>query len=100
MIGDPIKMKSIFKRCSAVNYGANNIVRWKLGGDHWTLLTGSIQGICGSTSTSLCLPTYLTLELMKKQLADRENQRIQLLLNGQSNGTMILIQALFLKIKQ
>lgn len=72
------------------NFGANNIVRWKLGDDHWTLLAGSSQGNPGNTSTLLNGLIYITLDPMGNMyVADRLNHRIQLFMTGQSEGITI-----------
>ena len=71
-------------------FNRHNIVRWPLGANNWTLVAGNINGVSGSTSTSLNLPTGLTLDPMDNlYVADLGNQRIQLFLNGEINGTTI-----------
>jgi len=35
------------------NMQSHNIVRWKLGENHWTIVAGSINGSYGSTSNLL-----------------------------------------------
>lgn len=72
------------------NYGANNIVRWKLGENAWTLLAGNRNGSAGSTSTELKGPTTVTLDPMGNlYVADRDNNRIQFFMVGQFSGTTI-----------
>ncbi|CAF1406087.1 unnamed protein product [Adineta ricciae] len=71
-------------------FNRHNIVRWPLGANNWTLVAGDINGLSGSTSTSLQLPTGLTLDPMGNlYVADLGNHRIQLFLNGEMNGTTI-----------
>ena len=72
------------------NTGANNIVRWALGANSWTLVAGSISGSMGTTSTLLSYPVGVTLDPMGNvYVADRDNHRIQFFLAGQSIGTTI-----------
>jgi hypothetical protein len=73
-----------------VNYGANNIVRWAIGDNYWTLLAGSINGTAGNTMTLMPGDTDATFDPMGNMyVADRNNQRIQLFMNRQSNGIII-----------
>ncbi len=72
------------------NAGANNVVRWVIGASSWTLDAGSINGSSGSGSTTFYNPWDVTLDSVGNMyVADRYNQRIQLFLAGQSNGTTI-----------
>lgn len=72
------------------NYGANNIVRWKIGASNWTLVVGSPQGIIGNNSASLNGPWDVVLDPMGNlYVADRYNSRIQFYIAGQINGTTI-----------
>ena len=72
------------------NAGANNIVRWILGGPSWTLVAGSASGTSGTTSTLLNNPRDVTFDSMGNMyVADTYNSRIQFFLAGQSNGTTI-----------
>ncbi|CAF1287686.1 unnamed protein product [Rotaria sordida] len=72
------------------NYGAHNIIRWSLGASNWTHIVGSISGLLGNTSTLLNQPVGVTLDPMGNiYVADSGNHRIQLILNGQSEGTTI-----------
>ena len=72
------------------NAGANNIVRWVIGGSTWTLVAGSASGSNGNTSMLLDYPMGITLDSMNNiYVADRNNHRIQLFSAGQSNGTTI-----------
>jgi hypothetical protein len=72
-----------------VNYDAHTVVRWILGASSWTLLAG-ISGTNGSTSTLLNKPLSAVLDPYGNMyISDTINQRIQLFLAGQSNGTTI-----------
>lgn len=72
------------------DYGAFIIVRWPLGAPNWTLVAGTLTGLCGSTSTMLCYPTAITFDPMGNlYVADTNNQRIQLFLAGSRNGITI-----------
>ena len=72
------------------NHIANNIVRWPLGALRWTLLAGNLNGTSGANSTFLRYPTRLTLDPMGNlYVADRDNHRIQLFMNGQFEGITI-----------
>ncbi|CAF1008402.1 unnamed protein product [Rotaria sordida] len=73
-----------------VNTGAHNIVRWVLGESSWTLVAGNINGTAGISSMHLKSPTDVTLDPMGNMyVADRNNQRIQFYLVGETNGTTI-----------
>jgi hypothetical protein len=73
-----------------VNHYANNVVRWPLGGTSWTLLAGDINGNNGTNSTMLTRPTHVTFDPMGNMyVADRNNQRIQLFMNGETEGITI-----------
>ncbi|CAF1506180.1 unnamed protein product [Adineta ricciae] len=83
-------LDSITNSFIIANFLRHNIVRWTLGATNWTLVAGDINGLPGSTSTSLNLPTGLTLDPMGNlYVADLINHRIQLFMNGQMNGTTI-----------
>ena len=72
------------------NHFAHNIVRWPLGATHWTLLAGDINGNPGKNATSLNFATGVTLDPMGNlYVADRNNHRIQLFMNGQFEGITI-----------
>lgn len=72
------------------NYGANNIVRWKIGAHHWTLAAGNMQGISGTTARDLNEPTDVTIDPMGNiYVADMGNNRIQFYPNDQSDGITI-----------
>ncbi|CAF0779254.1 unnamed protein product [Adineta steineri] len=72
------------------NNGANNIVRWKIGDSKWTIIAGSSTGLTGTDSISFNHPITVTYDPMGNMyVADTLNQRIQLYLVGQSNGTTI-----------
>lgn len=73
------------------NSDAHNIVRWVLGASSWTLVAGSNSGSSGGTSLLLNAPRDLVLDsLGNMYVADESNQRIQLFLPGQLNGTTIV----------
>ena len=72
------------------NYGANNIIRWKLGDTQWTLIAGSINGVTGSTSTTLRFPTDFMFDILGNMyVVDSLNHRIQFFSPNQFNGTTI-----------
>ena len=59
------------------NTAANNVVKWTIGDDQWTLVAGCADGVAGNTSTSLNYPTDVTLDATDNvYLADRLNHRI------------------------
>jgi hypothetical protein len=85
-----IHLDSFSNSLIIANYGANNIVRYVLGANQWTLVAGDINGTSGNTSTSLSGPLEMTLDPMGNMyVADFANNRIQLFYNGQSTGTTI-----------
>jgi sugar lactone lactonase YvrE len=72
------------------NSDAHNIVRWVVNASTWTLIAGSDNGQIGATSTMLYYPTDVTFDYMGNMyVADNFNNRIQLFLSGQVNGTTI-----------
>ena len=72
------------------NTNAQNIVRWILGASSWTVVAGSSSGLSGNTSLLFQDPPDVTLDSMGNiYVADEHNQRIQLLLSDQLNGTTI-----------
>lgn len=72
------------------NWGANNIVRWVLGDDHWTLLVGTNDGQWGNTGSLLNGPYDITFDPMGNlYVADTGNHRVLLFLAGYRNGTVI-----------
>ena len=71
------------------NYGASGILRYVLGATNWTLMAG-VNGMTGSTSTSLFLPMDVVLDPMGNlYVTDRNNHRIQFFPVGQMNGMTI-----------
>ena len=73
------------------NRGANNIVRWILGTNTWTLLVGDSSGLNGASSTLLNGPCSVTLDSIGNMyVADTFNHRIQFFLLGETNGTTII----------
>jgi len=72
------------------NFACNNIVRWVLGDDHWSLISGSMNGESGGTSGLLYYPSDVTLDSFGNlYVADTYNHRIQFFIAGQTNGTTI-----------
>jgi sugar lactone lactonase YvrE len=73
------------------NINGNNVVRWILGDNHWTLVAGGYNGTFGNTSTLFQDPRDLTLDPMGNlYVVDRDNHRVQFFSTGQSNGTTIV----------
>ena len=71
------------------NHLGNSVVRWYLGQTNWTLLAG-IPGTAGASSTNLNGPVGVTMDPMGNvYVADSNNHRIQLFINGQSEGTTV-----------
>lgn len=72
------------------NSFSHTIVRWVLGASNWTLIAGNPAGSAGSSSTSLNIPSGLTLDPMGNiYVADAGNHRIQFFYAGQPNGTTV-----------
>lgn len=72
------------------NFAANNVVRYVLGENGWTLLAGNASGSFGATATDLHGPMEAILDPMGNMyVADRDNNRIQFYPVGQSYGTTI-----------
>jgi hypothetical protein len=72
------------------NFVTNNIVRWVLGDNSWTLVAGSVNGLSGNSSTLLFGPLGVTLDPMGNvYVADAFNYRIQFFLAGQTTGTTL-----------
>lgn len=73
------------------NIDNNNILRWKVGDDHWSLVVGSIPGTAGNTSRSINGARSFTMDPMGNlYVADRRNHRIQFFPVDQSVGTTII----------
>ena len=69
---------------------AHNVVRWTLNNSFWTLFAGRKDGTPGSLADELAYPTSVTMDLLGNvYIADEGNQRIQLFMVGQSEGTTI-----------
>ncbi|CAF4123188.1 unnamed protein product, partial [Rotaria sordida] len=69
-----------------VNYNSNNVVRWVLGANSWTIIAGSSSGINGTSSTLLYRPIGITVDSMGNvYVADAYNHRIQFFLAGSLN---------------
>jgi tripartite motif-containing protein 71 len=72
------------------NSNEHNIVRWVVNASIWTLIAGNANGQIGFTPTMLYYPTDVTLDYMGNvYVTDNNNNRIQLFLSGQFNGTTI-----------
>ena len=81
---------SFLKSFIIANYGANNIVQWKLGASNWTLITGGLNGFIGNSSTLFNQPVGVTADPMGNvYVADAYNHRIQFILQGRSECTTI-----------
>ncbi|CAF3802370.1 unnamed protein product [Rotaria sp. Silwood1] len=73
-----------------LNYGANNIVRWKLGESNGTHVAGNIHGGSGVTSMHLNGPVDMVLDHWGNiYVADTNNHRIQFFKAGETNGTTL-----------
>lgn len=85
-----IYFNSSSNSCIIATYLGHSIVQWKVGDTNWTLIAGSANGTTGSSSTLLNQPNGLTVDSSGNiYVADTLNNRIQLFLAGQSNGTTI-----------
>jgi len=78
------------------NYGAHNILRWKIGDLNWTLIAGELNRSVnvnqsrGNTPTRFNSPWEAILDPAGNlYVADRYNHRIQFFRPGQLNGTTI-----------
>ena len=72
------------------NHGVNNVVRWIRSEHEWILMAGNINGVGGSTSTTLRAMTDMILDPMGNMyVADRNNHRIQLFMPGEYVGKTI-----------
>jgi len=72
------------------NYGVNNVVRWIRSERQWILMAGNINGIASNSSTTLRGVTDMIFDPMGNMyVADRNNQRIQLFMPGESIGKTI-----------
>jgi len=73
-----------------VNFGINNVVCWALTSSSWTLVSGSISGASGNTSTLFTRSIGMTMDPMGNvYITDMINHRIQLFLTGQTDGITI-----------
>lgn len=91
-LADPVGIyfDSLSNSLIIANHLAYNIVRWPLGATNWSLLAGDINGNAGNDTTTLNHPTVVTLDPMGNlYVADRDNQRIQLFMSGQTEGITI-----------
>ena len=85
-----VYFESLSNSLIIANHTAHNIVRWPLGATNWTLVAGDINGTPGIDSKTLSYPTVITLDPMGNlYVADRNNHRIQLFMNGQLEGITI-----------
>ena len=72
------------------NSNAHNLVRWVSGASSWVTVAGSSTGVSGNTPLLFNAPRIIAFDLMGNMyVADENNQRIQLFLPGQLNGTTI-----------
>jgi len=72
------------------NYNSQTVVRWVLGASSWTLITGGLNGLTGSTPILLSTPVGITLDPMGNlYVADSRNHRIKFFMVGQSSGKTI-----------
>lgn len=71
------------------NYGGHALVRWISGSEQWTPVAGSMN-ISGNTASLLNGPVGVTMDVMGNvYCADTANHRIQLFLDGQTEGVTI-----------
>ena len=88
---DPIGLiyDTYSKSLVIANHRGHAIVRLKPGNDRWTPIAGSMN-ISGNTSSLLKSPVGITMDVMGNiYCADSLNHRIQLFLDGQSEGITI-----------
>jgi len=72
------------------NAFGNNIVRYVLGSNFWTLIAGDLSGASGTTSAQFTSPIEAIFDPMGNlYVADRNNNRIQFFYAGQLNATTI-----------
>ncbi|CAF4298141.1 unnamed protein product [Rotaria magnacalcarata] len=72
-----------------VSSNAQTIVQWPLNASNWTLVAGC-AGTSGNNATLLNYPMDVALDPMGNiYVADRNNHRIQLFMNGQTQGITI-----------
>lgn len=72
------------------NANAGNILSWTHGANHWLLLAGSTNGTSSYLVTSLRYAMDAVMDPMGNlYIADRDNHRIQLIMNGSSTATTI-----------
>ena len=85
-----VYFESLSNSLIIANHLAHNIVRWPLDATNWTLIVGDINGNFGNDSKTLYYPTVVVLDPMGNlYVADRNNHRIQLFMNGQLKGITI-----------
>ena len=72
------------------NAGGNNIVRWRIGANNWTLVADSSTSSSGSTPTLFSGPSDVLLDPMGNMyVVDMGNHRIQFFSSDQTNGVTI-----------
>ena len=72
------------------NFWLSNVVRWTRSKHEWILMAGNINGVGGSTPSTLLQATDMVLDPMGNMyVADRNNHRIQFFMPGEYVGKTI-----------
>jgi len=85
-----IYFESISNSLIIANAASHNIVRWRIGENNWTLITGNLNASRGSSPSSFSDPYGLTVDpIGNLYVADTSNHRIQFFSIGQTEGKTI-----------
>ena len=85
-----IYFESLSNSLIIANTRANNIVRWRIGDNNWTLIAGNLNASSGNSPSSLYNPFGFAVDPMGNlYVVDRNNSRVQLFLTGQAEGRTI-----------
>ena len=86
-----IYFESLSNSLIIANTDANNIVRWRIGENNWTLIAGNLNASLGYSPSSLFYPSGLTVDPMGNlYVADTLNDRIQFFPASQTEGRSIV----------